>query len=930
MTSPSPLGRAALAVVAVFALTHVASAQTTATWIGGNTTNDYNFGTNWSTGSAPNAIDSQAVFTSAASTSWTNATNSLGSLLVSGGTLVIGNNGISTDVLRLATSSGGPVISNTTQVFLYANVEGTQGFTKTGAGDLAFRFQTNNMSYTGNITMNAGTLTVNQDGSLGFSNNKILAASNSTLNINPGANTGNVTFASSREIAVSNGVTFNIQMGNTNITSTFSNPITGAGRVDFIANSAGATNQATSFRYTLAGANTYVGRTTIQMGAKLTLTNGSTLSTTNELSISGGSGTWAALDLGGSTANVATFAPASASTTARQIIISNGILNATNPSGAFSFNGFNGTLLDMSNLTTFSFGNTTGGTARNFSISPDTALTANTNTVFFARGSNSITALTNRVGGAAGASQGPGHLARLFIGTNNAFNSAYMEAGGFNGEGTIDFMADVTNGAVKLRGTNGTDAMGTLVAGNTSAGTRSGAGRINLGIVDALVTNTIIGNFNANNITNLPTTNSITMAGGAFTSTNLLMGAITNTNIISNTVTINSTFQQNGGTSTITTIRMGDDRNTNATTNAINYVSSYNLSSSNAVLRAATIDAGTNAFFGTGSARKINFGAGRIETLDASTDLTISGFNTTAAGRLEIAVASNAQTKTFFADTNRKITLEQSAILTFDGGITKGGAGTLVLKGANVHNGNTTVAAGTLELQSTGSLRFQIGGSGTNNQLNGPGTASLNGQFVFNLASASTDTNSTWTIVSNSLTTTYGTNFLPTPGFSGSGGNWTNTTNGVNYVFAQSNGVLSVQATSGVTPYNAWVAYWQTNSAGFTNTAGTDNPDGDPFDNNEEFAFDGNPTIGTGALLTAVKVGTNAVFNYVALTNTNAVTYQVQITGNLTNGWTNASVTISNSLNQSNISQTNSYLRKEFTVPGTGNEFYRVQATIAP
>lgn len=58
------------------------------------------------------------------------------------------------------------------------------------------------------------------------------------------------------------------------------------------------------------------------------------------------------------------------------------------------------------------------------------------------------------------------------------------------------------------------------------------------------------------------------------------------------------------------------------------------------------------------------------------------------------------------------------------------------------------------------------------------------------------------------------------------------------------------------------------------------------------------------------------------------MTYQVQNTPNLTN----ASVTISNSLNQTNpvISQTNLYERKEFVVPATGNEFFRVQATIAP
>jgi autotransporter-associated beta strand protein len=262
-------------------------------------------------------------------------------------------------------------------------------------------------------------------------------------------------------------------------------------------------------------------------------------------------------------------------------------------------------------------------------------------------------------------------------------------------------------------------------------------------------------------------------------------------------------------------------------------------------------------------------------------------------------------------------------------GLVKSGAGTLTLGGTNTYLGNTTVSAGTLSLSSSGSLLFIIGGSATNNRLLGSGTTSVDGRFAFDLTAASTDTNATWSIVAGTLTNTYGTNFIVT-GFNGSGGLWTNTTNGVNYVFSQSTGVLSVQSTGAPTPYNAWADYWANAVPTFTNTAGTDNPDGDPFDNNEEFAFDGNPTIGTGALLTATKAGTNAVFNYVAQTNTNAVTYQVQVTGNLTTGWTNAGVTISNSTNQTGISQTNIYERREFTVPATGNSFYRVQATVLP
>jgi hypothetical protein len=67
------------------------------------------------------------------------------------------------------------------------------------------------------------------------------------------------------------------------------------------------------------------------------------------------------------------------------------------------------------------------------------------------------------------------------------------------------------------------------------------------------------------------------------------------------------------------------------------------------------------------------------------------------------------------------------------------------------------------------------------------------------------------------------------------------------------------------------------------------------------------------------------------MTNTNAVTYAVQFTTNLATGpWTDATVTISNSANQGGISQPNNYVRKEFVVPATAAEFYRIRATIAP
>jgi len=234
-------------------------------------------------------------------------------------------------------------------------------------------------------------------------------------------------------------------------------------------------------------------------------------------------------------------------------------------------------------------------------------------------------------------------------------------------------------------------------------------------------------------------------------------------------------------------------------------------------------------------------------------------------------------------------------------------------------------------LGSGGTLRFVVGDSGVNNQLKGASTLNLNGQLAFDLSGASTNTNSAWTIVSNPLGATYGPGFSVT-GFGGSGGKWTNTTNGVSYVFTQSSGVLSVESAVPPTSYDAWISYWQGIDPGFTNTAPGGDPDGDSFSNKLEFAFDGDPTVGTAALLSAVRSGPNVIFNYIALDSSNAATtYAVQSTTNLVTGpWTNASVTLSNSTNQSGILIPADYVRKEFTVPAAGKAFYRLRATTLP
>jgi hypothetical protein len=123
--------------------------------------------------------------------------------------------------------------------------------------------------------------------------------------------------------------------------------------------------------------------------------------------------------------------------------------------------------------------------------------------------------------------------------------------------------------------------------------------------------------------------------------------------------------------------------------------------------------------------------------------------------------------------------------------------------------------------------------------------------------------------------------------------------------------------------YSNWLINYPTLTGAETNR--TADPDGDGFDNNKEYAFDGNPTVGTPSLLSSSNNGSSAVFRFTGLKGAEA-NYTVQNTTNLsTTAFAPTSIPVTLSTDQTGLLLPVSYERREFSVPlSATNNFYRV------
>jgi autotransporter-associated beta strand protein len=654
-----------------------ASSRAQTTWVGA-TGGQWDDPLNWIPEVVPNEVDAFASFPSATTVNLAGFTATVGTIAAtqSSGNVVLGSTATVDDVLTLATSFGEPTINVATgsaAVFMYANVEGTQGLTKTGPGRLTFRFNPAEQTYTGPIAINGGVFGINQDSSLGNVENDITIGTGARLLAEPGSNSGTITLPASRTITLA-GAQSQMGAGNANVTFVVAGDIVESGPGNgFVKTDAGVVELAGTLGYT---GETRIAGGTLRLSGPALLPSGGNVRFTQPAAVT--------LDIGTSSQTVRTIVMDN--TAANRTITGGGSLTV-NGEANLQLNASNGVTYSFAGLENFAFDRSTNAFAmRTVNVAGVTTLAdVNLASAGAGGGTNTITASEIVVGGSTTNIGNNGNTARLHLGTTNLFQSPKFQLGGYNAGGVVDFQAGLTNPSLVLRGADGSSPMADWIVGETSSGNRRGEGVVDLtgGSLDALVTTLTIGRHIAG--APLPETSSVTMPAGTLVATTIVLGEKTGSGIPIQT----DTFNQSGGTVAARTITFGDNQST--AEGVPTFRASWNLSGG--TLRAGTIAAG-GGIVDPASVRTINWTGGEIANYDADTDLTISGTGPDAdLMRIDTSGGSGL---TFRADADRRITIGPNATLGGSGGITKAGPGTLLVGVDATYTDSTTVEAGTL------------------------------------------------------------------------------------------------------------------------------------------------------------------------------------------------------------------------------------------
>ena len=557
----------------------------------------------------------------------------------------------------------------------------------TGAGNLysyANRTLSGNNSYTGTTTVDNGTVIVSATGDINESS-AISITANGTLNVDGGGNA-----AIGDTVAITNAGNFILTGSDETIGS-----ITGAGNINLNNNTLTTGSDGTSTTvsgvisgpdgrltkegagtFTLSGANTYTGATTINAGT-LQAANASALGKNSAVTVNGGSldlttdlsiGSLAGAGNVTLNANTLTTGSNNSSTTYSGVLSGNGALikqgtGTTTLSGTNTYTG--GTTINDGAIRIGAADNLGSGalTLDGGTLQTTASFTSNRGTTLGASG-GSFNIDTGTTLSESGNISGSGRLSKTGEGTltlsgtntytgGTTINDGTLQIGNGGTSGTLG-TGNVTNNSA-LVFNRSDDSSYTGVISGTGTVTKDGAGTL-----------TLSGNNTYSGTTTI--SDGTLQVGNGGTSGTLGTGNVTNNSaLVFNRSDDSSYAGVISGTGTVTKDGAG----------------TLTLSGTNTYSGGTTINAGTIRI----SANN-NLGTGTL-TLDGGTLQTTSTFSSSRLTTL------NAGGGTYNIDSG--ITLTQSGNISGSGSLTKTGEGTLVLSGSNnTFTGGTVVADGRL------------------------------------------------------------------------------------------------------------------------------------------------------------------------------------------------------------------------------------------
>jgi fibronectin-binding autotransporter adhesin len=490
----------------------------------------------------------------------------------------------------------------------------------------------------------------------------------------------------------------------------------------------------------LSGSNTYTGSTTISAGTLLT-TKAASLAgynTSNKVVFNGGTVGVQVGDSGWTTAQVDTL-----------------LGNATKTTGALGIDTTNGNLTQWTAFTTTNLGPNLG-----LAKLGNNTLTLNETNTY--TGATVVTAGTLQIGaggttGSIASSSSITNNAALLINRSNDMTLSNSLSGSGNltkaGSGTLTLSGSninsgavsVTGGTLLLGGGSALSSNASLLsaASGTTISLADGAGRTitlatgNLSLDSATMVFELGSTTDRLTLTSgmatLSGTNTIRLAdigsfaAGTYTLISAASGLNGSWSLDSLSGPTGFTYTLSNSSTTLSLIAAASSNSFYWTGNASANWSGNNFSATDggaSTLSGGDLSAASDILFASAGATNLATTMSSNYTVNS---LAISTPGVSIGGTNTLTVNSTASTAIAVSATSGNTTISAN-LAGASAGLTKSGAGTLILSGSNSYTGPTTVTAGTL----------QIGAGGTTGSLSASSTLTNNGTLVFNRSNAIT------------------------------------------------------------------------------------------------------------------------------------------------------------------------------------------------